>query len=205
MTRPGHFSTDLKTARKAVRMSQSELALALGVEQATISRWERGAEPTLDNLALIGKFFREQQVEFPYLQSVLTDMVAGEIRKQMDFVPLIGKLRDFGLVKSVKDDSRMDLSIPFRATEKTRCIMVETADLHPYFSDKSVLYFEDPEPGAFAPEGVFAFGRGEGTDMYIGEFFRGTHKTMFTVRTAKHTVTGVYLKCSAPIKAASIR
>lgn len=205
MDRIGHFSKDFKQARQTAKLSQADIAAALGVEQATISRWERGAEPTLENLALIGKYFNEIGVEFSFLKSVLTDMVSGEIRQHRGFVPLIGRLGDNGIVKSIRDDSTRDIAIKFEMTERTRSVLVNTMDHSPYFVEHSVLYFEDPEVGSFAPEGCLAFARGEGKDMYVGEIYRGAHETMFTVRTPRMTVTGVYLKSSAIIKAASIR
>lgn len=205
MTRIGQFSKDFKSARQSAGLSQAEIATALGVEQATISRWERGAEPTIENLALIGKFFREVSVDFPYLQSILTDMVSGEIRRHRGFVPVIGQLGSFGIVKKLKDDSTRDLAIPFEKTEKTRSVLVATTDHNPYISEGSVLYFEEPEPGSFAPEGRLAFARGEGSDMYVGEIYRGSHETMFTVRTPTLVTPGVFLKSSSTISAVLIR
>lgn len=36
---------DIKAARDVLRMTQAQLADAIGVDQSTVSNWERGAAP----------------------------------------------------------------------------------------------------------------------------------------------------------------
>lgn len=44
--------------RKAIKLSQSDLAVNLGVSSLTVSRWERGEQsPSVDMLIKIAKFF----------------------------------------------------------------------------------------------------------------------------------------------------
>ncbi len=45
---------DIKVKRKQKKLSQSELAQMIGVNQTAVSQWERGATmPTLDKAAMI--------------------------------------------------------------------------------------------------------------------------------------------------------
>ena len=39
------MSTNLKDLRQAAKMTQSEVAKALNVDQSAVSRWEKGAHP----------------------------------------------------------------------------------------------------------------------------------------------------------------
>lgn len=48
----------LKNLRKESNISQSELASELGIGQATVSQWERGAaKPTSDAIIALSKFY----------------------------------------------------------------------------------------------------------------------------------------------------
>lgn len=48
-----------------VSITQAQLARAMGVEQMTVSRWERGlSQPSRTNLATLGEIFRVSQDEF---------------------------------------------------------------------------------------------------------------------------------------------
>ena len=52
------FGTNLKTFRKGNRLNQAELASELGVNQRTISAWERGVcEPDIRTLIKLRKIF----------------------------------------------------------------------------------------------------------------------------------------------------
>ena len=54
------FAENLKTLREARGLTQSALAEKLGVNQRTISAWEKGVcEPSYLTLALICEFFEE--------------------------------------------------------------------------------------------------------------------------------------------------
>jgi len=54
------FSENLKTLRKLNKMKQSELAEKLGVNQRTISAWEKGiCEPDLKTLLKLKEIFKE--------------------------------------------------------------------------------------------------------------------------------------------------
>ena len=52
------FGTNLKSFRKGKRLNQAELASELGVNQRTVSAWERGVcEPDLRTLVKLRKIF----------------------------------------------------------------------------------------------------------------------------------------------------
>lgn len=62
------FSENLKRARVAANMTQALLAQKLGVDQRTISAWEKGvAQPSFEMLAVICDVFGES------FDSILSD------------------------------------------------------------------------------------------------------------------------------------
>lgn len=48
--------TPARTARKAQRLTQEEVAAAVGVERKAITRWEGGTAPTVDRAADLADF-----------------------------------------------------------------------------------------------------------------------------------------------------
>lgn len=59
------FSQRLIAARKARKVTQSELAEAIGVGQATVSAWEAGKKsPRLDEIERMAGFFNEPVTYF---------------------------------------------------------------------------------------------------------------------------------------------
>jgi transcriptional regulator with XRE-family HTH domain len=59
---------ELKTAIRRMReeagMTQTKLAKAIGVEQPSVSRWEKGVRPEPENIAALKKFAAENGLEF---------------------------------------------------------------------------------------------------------------------------------------------
>lgn len=54
------FSENLKLLRKVRDMSQTDLAVKIGVDQRTVSNWEKGiCEPSLHLLAKLCEIFDE--------------------------------------------------------------------------------------------------------------------------------------------------
>lgn len=54
------FSENLRTLRETAKMTQSQLAKILGVDQRTISAWEKGiCEPSFSLLAKLCEIFDE--------------------------------------------------------------------------------------------------------------------------------------------------
>lgn len=52
------FSENLKNLRKANKIDQSELALAISVSPKTVSHWETGyTEPSINQLILLANYF----------------------------------------------------------------------------------------------------------------------------------------------------
>lgn len=55
-----NFAENLKNLRKGKPLTQAELAQKLGVDQRTISAWEKGiCEPSFEILALLCELFEE--------------------------------------------------------------------------------------------------------------------------------------------------
>lgn len=55
-----NFSENLKTLRKAKRLTQSQLATILSVDQRTVSAWEKGiCEPSFAMLLKLCELFEE--------------------------------------------------------------------------------------------------------------------------------------------------
>lgn len=53
------WGNSIRLQRKVIRMSQVELAAALGVTQSTVSRWENGEiAPTVENQLAIARVLR---------------------------------------------------------------------------------------------------------------------------------------------------
>ncbi len=67
----GAVAARIRSARKALGLSQSTLAGRLGVHRATVAHWERadGFVPSIDNLRVLSS---ELQVEFEWLALGLT-------------------------------------------------------------------------------------------------------------------------------------
>jgi DNA-binding XRE family transcriptional regulator len=55
----------VRSYRKRQKMTQEELGKALGLGQATISRWEKGAEPTRENWIALMEHARHFDIELP--------------------------------------------------------------------------------------------------------------------------------------------
>ena len=54
------FAENLRTVRIAKKMTQKDLAVLLGVDQRTVSAWEKGVcEPNFQTLALLCEYFDE--------------------------------------------------------------------------------------------------------------------------------------------------
>ena len=54
------FSENLKTLRQSKKLTQNQLSKILGVDQRTISAWEKGVcEPSFEILAKLCKLFDE--------------------------------------------------------------------------------------------------------------------------------------------------
>ena len=54
------FSENLKNLRQSKNLTQNQLAQTLGVDQRTISAWEKGVcEPSFEILAKLCEFFDE--------------------------------------------------------------------------------------------------------------------------------------------------
>ena len=55
-----NFTENLKSLRKTKNLTQSQLAKILGVDQRTVSAWEKGvAEPSFSILAKLCEVFNE--------------------------------------------------------------------------------------------------------------------------------------------------
>lgn len=55
-----NFTENLKSLRKTKNLTQSQLANILGVDQRTVSAWEKGvAEPSFSILAKLCEIFNE--------------------------------------------------------------------------------------------------------------------------------------------------
>ncbi len=60
------FSEQVKAVRIALKLSQEELAHALGVSFATVNRWENGkTEPSKMALTLFKSFCNEKNLKIP--------------------------------------------------------------------------------------------------------------------------------------------
>lgn len=55
------MSTNLKDLRKAAKMTQSEVAKALNVDQSAVSRWEKGAPPLKKYRGELARLYRVKE------------------------------------------------------------------------------------------------------------------------------------------------
>jgi len=56
MTKTQHLSNRIRSARKRAKLTQNDLAIAIGVTPGSVHRWERGsAEPTLTHIKAVAK------------------------------------------------------------------------------------------------------------------------------------------------------
>jgi transcriptional regulator with XRE-family HTH domain len=89
------LSTKIRRLREARGIRQGALADALGVSQATVSRWEKGASPTGEHIQQIASYFNQsvdvlcgtapQLVDFHVV--VVGSVEAGAFAEAMEFYP----------------------------------------------------------------------------------------------------------------------
>lgn len=66
--RMSSFATWVKGLRRHMRLKQAEFANRTGVEQATVSRWENGAEPEFENRSQLNAL--AQEADYPAFDSL---------------------------------------------------------------------------------------------------------------------------------------
>ena len=96
------FGDDVKAVRRRLGLTQAEFAHGVGVEQATVSRWEKGVEPTPEKLRLLLGFLKGQNIQIGesfrafsrYQPSQADQLVAGI----MFAVPIVGHVSASGEV-----------------------------------------------------------------------------------------------------------
>jgi transcriptional regulator with XRE-family HTH domain len=83
---PNDLSSRIHAARRALGKNQAEFAKALGVNQATVSRWERGSHPDGVILAKIAKLAAIAAVKIKHnvlrMVGLLTPWLCRKARKE---------------------------------------------------------------------------------------------------------------------------
>lgn len=88
--RPQRKPSDIRKLRDQLGMTQAEFGQEVGVEQATVSRWEKGIQPSGANLTLLVHFLLSREIPVDSL-SMFADMTSKEAsRYYEEMVPLIG-------------------------------------------------------------------------------------------------------------------
>lgn len=203
------FSAELRSARAAAGLTQAELAALLNVEQATVSRWERGSEPSLENMVMIAKVFEDRDVEFNYLNGLLHDRALVEVGRIRHYVPFVGKLYENGELKmhaEIVTDQHFEA--PPAATAATVCIQVACDEYRPFFPRDSLLYFEDFDEAVPstrpARDGEFVACRTKDGQTLIGEIYEsGLGKN--ALRTPSGVRSSLEVTVIRKIRAARIR
>ncbi len=79
----------IRKLRKAVKLTQAEFAQELGVEQASVSRWENGSEPTLENLQALMSFSKERRIEIGLIDG-FNDVFRWSEKPGPVYIPVLG-------------------------------------------------------------------------------------------------------------------
>lgn len=121
----------VKTFRKHMNMTQTELAEAIGTRQSTIVRWESGAEPRVDGFKRLAEFARSKNynLEVPW--------EAGSAA-----IKLVGVAKEYGVVErrpKHPDDPAIPLDIGFYSSSVKEAIEVQGDGLMPRLMDGDLI------------------------------------------------------------------
>jgi len=77
------FMNALKNIRKNIfRVTQAEFAVVAGVTQATVSRWENGVAPSLEEMQAIRSAASEREIHWTdalFFEAPVIEAVEGEV------------------------------------------------------------------------------------------------------------------------------
>jgi transcriptional regulator with XRE-family HTH domain len=93
------IANEIKSARRALKLTQAELAEGIGVDQGTVSRWERGAEPTLDNIRAITEFVARHGKVVRSIRQIVWGVGQSFRQYPVESVPVIGTVDAHGVVQ----------------------------------------------------------------------------------------------------------
>jgi transcriptional regulator with XRE-family HTH domain len=147
------LAEEIKSLREKLSLTQAQFATAVGVEQATVSRWEQGlAEPSYENVLALEAFKAGRGAALGYMSKRLRNTTAKmrELNRDLRALPhtavVFGYLRVDEVVDRATPDERGELQrIESEITPvlHTLAAVIATGDLYGLIEQNWCLYFND--------------------------------------------------------------
>jgi DNA-binding XRE family transcriptional regulator len=187
------FSDLVRALRQGMSMTQAQLAEAVGVEQATISRWEKGAEPNIESYrALISLAFdyseavRKIAEKFEASTEVIHRSWSGIenfVKRSNRVTDICGRVSIDGKVSFKPKFSASDLKsvpVPAWAPEGTIAVRADWDSGNLSFDRGWIYFYEDHKqpPSAAVMGHLCAAALDDGT-VWVRRVYRGKSKSSY--------------------------
>lgn len=180
-------------------MTQAEFGQEIGVEQATISRWEKGIQPSGAKLTMLVDFMLSRDIPVNSLPMFanMTNKEASEFFVNM--VPMVGFVDETSRVKLIGDDNERRVTRCYHTTFNT--VAVQEEPRFGYRRQTANYYFENKRlPPTERILGNFAIFEADIEGILIGRLYPSPKKDQYLIEMSGHSVVGpCKIRWAAPI------